>query len=176
MKANQNLVCPIANCQKGDGSAHVANSKCKWNPPCCAQCCKMAGGCGLPSHQLKAALPLPLPLPVVLGPLPVPEAIDPALMTISAEIPASSLTLTSGPLPVPAIDPVLIMISAEPASSLTLTSTATSSLPIGSTPSHTLPLSTTHTGPTTRLYAHPLSRPVLHRSDLYEGSGGQGLA
>ena len=156
-KANQNLVCPIANCRKGDGSACAANGKCKRNPPRCAQCCKMAGGCGLASHQSKAALPLPSPLPVVSGPLPVPEAIDPVLMTISAEVPASSLTLTSGPLPEPAIDPVLIAISAEPASSLTLTSTATSSLPIGSTPSRTLPLSTTHTGPTTRSYARPLN-------------------
>ena len=167
-KANQTLVCPIANCRKGDGSARAANAKCKRNPPRCAQCCKLAGGCGIPSHQPKAALPLPSPLPAASGLLvPVPASIDRALMAISTEVPASSVALTSGSLPVPVIDPLLLAISTEvPASSLTLTSTTTPSLPVASTlhplsttPSSTLLLpTTTHTsGPTTRSYARPLN-------------------
>ncbi|KAI6038104.1 hypothetical protein EDC04DRAFT_3090980 [Pisolithus marmoratus] len=43
----------------------TANGKCKWQPPHCLQCCKLAGGCGLPGYQPKGALPLPSPSPVM---------------------------------------------------------------------------------------------------------------
>ncbi|KAI6011309.1 hypothetical protein EDC04DRAFT_3094728 [Pisolithus marmoratus] len=112
--ANQTLLCPIANCHK-------------------------AGGCGLPGHQPKGALPLPSPSPVV----PLCEAsraspvIDPTLMAVSTEVhPQSSTLLTVGP-------------SLSEPFSLTPHSLSLS-------PSSTLIPSASHTGPTTHSYAHPL--------------------
>ncbi|KAI6012338.1 hypothetical protein EDC04DRAFT_2956640 [Pisolithus marmoratus] len=138
-KANQTLLCPTANCRKADGSARAANGKCKWQPPHCAQCCKLGGGCGLPGHQPKGALPLPSPSPVV----PLCEAsrtspvIDPTLMAVSTEVhPQSSTLLTVGP-------------SLSEPFSLTPHSLSLS-------PSSTLIPSASHTGPTTCLYACPL--------------------
>ncbi|KIK80688.1 hypothetical protein PAXRUDRAFT_36118 [Paxillus rubicundulus Ve08.2h10] len=50
---------PVTGCQKSDGSAHLVNVKCKQEPACCVQCCKLTGGCTLPGHWVTSALPLP---------------------------------------------------------------------------------------------------------------------